>query len=218
MENYLAFFFLLEWVCVYQTDICLFFVQIGEREWDPEECLRAKVNGGMYHSCPYSRDQSCYLTPPRSSGGWKRQPARAPERKCNDLVSLQQTRPGDYLLSLSTLNMDCLATGPLHLMLFASFLSFLREEKPCLKLPVLDNTQPGVLCAQTFLTPTERISVERSVFTDLRHCWLLKWRATISDFMIYKCLDEIQKVEQSKCFHSIQFSQAHVDRPSLFHS
>ena len=94
------------------TDICLFFAQIGEREWDPEEHLRAKVNGGRYHSCPWSRDQSCYLTPPRSSGGWERQPPRAPERKCNDLVSLQQTRPGDFLLSLSTLNMVCLAAGP----------------------------------------------------------------------------------------------------------
>jgi len=196
-------------VCV-TTDICLFFAQIGEREWDPEEHLRAKVNSGMYQSCPWSRDQSSYLTPPRSSRGWERQPPRAPERKCNDLVSLQQTRPGDYLLSLSTLNMVCLTAGPLHLMLFSSFLSFL-EEKPCLKRLVLNNTQPGVLCAQKFLT--ECISVERSVFTDLCHCWLLKWRATISDFMIYKCLDEIQKVEQSKCFHSI-----HVDRPSLFHS
>ena len=88
-------------------------------------------------------------------------------------------------------------------MSFASFLSFLGEEKPCLKRLVLNNTQPGVLCAQKFLTPTECISVERSVFTDLCHCWLLKWRATISDFMIYKCLDEIQEGEQSKCFHCI---------------
>lgn len=42
---------------------------------------------------------------------------------------------------------------------------------------------------------------------DLSHCWLLKCKASISDFVIYRCLGELHNVEQSKCFHSVQLAR-----------